>query len=375
MRILAALFAFFLVLPSTLAQTSEQTITALEAPERLSDWNLFEANGDVLTPKDVVYDINSALFSDYALKLRTVRVPEGAQARVHQDEMVLPVGTVLSKTFYYPTSNSAEEGERVSVHKSAEASATDSLDRSRARLLETRVLVNTEAGWIALPYVWDADQSEATLQLAGETVAARLIDGRKQVDFEYLVPDANQCASCHAADGVELKPIGFKTRHLNKTRDVEGKLVNQIDHWREIGILSAGVSVPTRANARWDDASQTLDARARAYLDVNCSHCHGAQGGANHSGLWLTPDVQDPIQLGVCKPPVATGRGSGDDAYIIVPGKPRDSILLHRMQSTEPDVAMPELGRSLVHQEGVELIEAWIRSLPDASRARCKLKT
>lgn len=371
MRIFAALVALLLIVPSTLAQTTAQSVATLEAPEQLSDWDLFEAIGDVLTPKDVVYDINSALFSDYALKLRTLRVPKGEQARLYQDEMLLPVGTILSKTFYYPTSTSAEEDERVSVHKSEEAPGSDSLDRSRVRLLETRVLVKTEAGWIALPYVWDADQSEATLQLAGESIAVRLIDGRRQVDFEYLVPDANQCASCHAANGVELKPIGLKTRHLNKTRAVEGKLVNQIDHWREIGILSAGTSKPTRANARWDDASQTLEARARAYLDVNCSHCHGAEGGANHSGLWLTPDVQDPIQLGVCKPPVATGRGSGDDAYIIVPGKPRDSILLHRMQSTEPDVAMPELGRSLVHQEGVQLIEAWIRSLRSKQRTPC----
>jgi uncharacterized repeat protein (TIGR03806 family) len=237
--------------------------------------------------------------------------------------------------------------------------------------LETRLLVNTEEGWIALPYVWDAEQTEATLQLAGESVALRLHDGRKHADFDYLVPDANQCASCHAADGVEIKPIGLKVRHVNKTRKVAGKSVNQLDHWRALGILDAH-QPSAMANARWDDSSQTLEARARAYLDVNCSHCHGAQGAANHSGLWLTPDTRDPIQLGVCKPPVATGRGSGDASYVIVPGKPRDSILLHRMQSTEPDVAMPELGRSLVHKEGVALIEEWIRTRSaGATRKRC----
>jgi hypothetical protein len=34
------------------------------------------------------------------------------------------------------------------------------------------------------------------------------------------------------------------------------------------------------------------------------------------------------------------------------------------MNSNDPKVAMPELGRSVVHQEGLALIEAWIRSLP-----------
>jgi hypothetical protein len=151
----------------------------------------------------------------------------------------------------------------------------------------------------------------------------------------------------------------------------DGKAVNQLAHWRQLGILDSDSALTTAASARWDDPKQSIDARARAYLDVNCSHCHGAQGAANHSGLWLTPETHDPIQLGLCKLPVATGRGSGDAAYVIVPGKPRDSILLHRMQSTEPDVAMPEIGRSLVHQEGVELIEAWIRSMPSAHQKGC----
>lgn len=368
--VLAALLSYCAL---TCTPSFAQTFTALELPEQLSDWALFEERGEVLIPKDAIYDLNSALFSDYASKLRTVRLPTGTHARIEGDEMVLPVGTILSKTFYYPRASASESG-RFSVLKPQEHAAIDVLDRDQVRLLETRLLVHTGAGWIALPYVWDAEQRNATLELAGDSAALRLLDGRKQIDFDYLVPDANQCASCHASDGLTLEPIGMKVRHLNKTRAVAPQTVNQLDYWRELGILTSLASSTSLANARWDDASQTLEARARAYLDVNCSHCHGAQGAANHSGLWLSPDVSDPIQLGLCKPPVATGRGSGDAAYVIVPGKPRDSILLHRMQSTEPDVAMPELGRSLVHKEGVELIEQWIRSYPNA-RKKCPSDT
>ena len=64
-----------------------------------------------------------------------------------------------------------------------------------------------------------------------------------------------------------------------------------------------------------------------------------------------------------CKAPVATGRGSGGLQYDIVPGQPDASILVYRMISTEPEIRMPELGRNLVHDEGVALIREWITAM------------
>ena len=49
--------------------------------------------------------------------------------------------------------------------------------------------------------------------------------------------------------------------------------------------------------------------------------------------------------------------------FSIVPGKPNESILLHRMDSLDPGVMMPESGRKLSHSEGVALINDWIISL------------
>ena len=51
-----------------------------------------------------------------------------------------------------------------------------------------------------------------------------------------------------------------------------------------------------------------LEDRARAYLDVNCGHCHNPKGPADTSGLWLDAAHHDPRRLGLCKPPVAAGR-------------------------------------------------------------------
>jgi hypothetical protein len=78
----------------------------------------------------------------------------------------------------------------------------------------------------------------------------------------------------------------------------------------------------------------------------------------------LTIFADDDRHLGVCKPPVAAGRGTGDHFFDVVPGKPNDSILAYRLVSNEPGVMMPEQGRSTTHREGVALIEQWIASLP-----------
>ncbi|MEM8725299.1 MAG: hypothetical protein AAGE86_07245, partial [Pseudomonadota bacterium] len=64
------------------------------------------------------------------------------------------------------------------------------------------------------------------------------------------------------------------------------------------------------------------------------------------------------------RPPVAAGRGSGGHLVSIAPGDPDASILIHRMSSTEPGVAMPELGKGTVDEEGVAVLRAWIEGMP-----------
>ena len=121
---------------------------------------------------------------------------------------------------------------------------------------------------------------------------------------------------------------------------------------------------PVPNGVDWADASgASLDDRARAYLDANCAHCHNANGAADTSALDLALESPIDRNYGICKPPVAVGRGSGDRPYDIYPGRPDDSIMIYRMQHTDPAIAMPELGRSTVHAEGVELISEWVRSL------------
>jgi uncharacterized repeat protein (TIGR03806 family) len=342
---------------------------ASDNPQRLSDWGqLGLAGGELrLADRVVPYDLNTPLFTDYALKLRTIWMPDGQTATYREGEVLdFPVGTVITKTFYYPLADTPGHVARGDGHSLTRADG--SLDLSQVRLIETRILVHRETGWAALPYRWNAEQNEATLHRYGDVVPLTLVDtDGAQTPFNYVMPNVNQCASCHAPDSNTrlISPIGPKPRHLNRDFAYPQGSQNQLEHLVEVGYLT-GAPAPADAprNADWSDPMASLEDRARAYLDANCSHCHSPVGPADTSGLNLEPDIAHGPALGLCKLPIAAGSGTGDRRYDIVPGAPDQSILLFRMDNVEPDQMMPEVGRSTIHTEGIALIRAWIESLP-----------
>lgn len=344
---------------SLLAACSEQTpvFHDNEAPQRLSDWNLFELDADKLTPvaDTLVFRPASTLFTDYAQKLRSLWIPAGSQAQVVDGELVYPVGTVLTKTFYYPEAAGT-------VLKQADL-RHQAINLHSSRVLETRLLVKQAAGWKAYPYVWNDDETEAFLRVAGASTDLTLSSDRENQDFTYFVPNQNQCSGCHQTehpDG-EMRPLGARLPHLAAAFDLSAES-RQIDELVQRGWLAGFEDAP--APVDWNDSSQTLADRAQAYLNMNCGHCHNPEGPADTSALILDGSAGTRAQMGICKPPVAAGGGAGDLLYSIVPGNPDNSILHYRMQSREPDEMMPELGRSLVHREGLELISSWISGLP-----------
>jgi uncharacterized repeat protein (TIGR03806 family) len=333
----------------------DPTFHAEGNPPLLSDWGVVGAQGDelVLGSDVLAYDLNTPLFSDYAHKLRTVWMPKGMSATYQASEAFdFPVGTIISKTFYYPRGEN--EGE-VLRNDTVE---TTPLDLDKVQLIETRILAHREAGWIALPYVWNDDQSEAKLKRIGDIKKLTLVSKDRAQPFHYVVPNANQCAGCHATNATtkELLPIGPKARHLNKG--------GQLETWQRVGYLTGGPEAGTTPKAvNWNDLSASLDARARSYLDINCAHCHNKVGPADTSGLHFEPTTQTGAHLGLCKSPIAAGNGTGGRPFDIVPGQPENSITIYRMASVKPSEMMPELGRSIAHDEGVALIREWIAEM------------
>jgi uncharacterized repeat protein (TIGR03806 family) len=339
-------------------------------PQRLSEWHVVFRDGGrlALNGRVVPYDLNSPLFSDYAHKLRTVWMPPGASARYESVQSFgFPVGTVISKTFYYPRAAGGDAAVLRTYDQSRDF-AGQGLDLKNVRLIETRLLVRREHGWEALPYVWNAEQTDAELARTGDEVPLELVaSDQAREPFTYVVPNENQCAGCHVTDlkAKSIAPIGLKARHLNRDYGYPSGTENQLELLQKIGYLT-GLPPLTEVprNVNWRDPAQPLDARARAYLDVNCSHCHSPTGPADTTGLSFEAVTAADRHLGVCKPPVAAGRGTGDHIFDIVPGHPEDSILPFRMGSREPGVMMPEQGRSTVHLEGLALIRNWIAAMP-----------
>lgn len=294
-----------------------------------------------LTP----YALNTPLFSDYAEKHRFLYLPPGAEAVYRSDGVFeFPVGATLVKTFAYP--------------------ADARRPQDKVRYVETRLLIRKATGWTALTYVWNADQTEAVLKRAGARMPLQFVDtdGRTH-EIDYAVPNQNQCKECHQLDKA-LSPIGPKAANLNGDFPYAGGPENQLAHWTRTKILT-GAPAPRAAPraARWDDPAAPIEARARAYLDANCAHCHNPRGIASNSGLFLQLTEPAGPHLGIGKSPVAAGRGSGGLKVGIAPGDPDASILAYRMASTEPGVMMPELGRSVTHEEGLRLVRDWIAGM------------
>ncbi|MEO6103076.1 MAG: hypothetical protein ABIP44_05490, partial [Pseudoxanthomonas sp.] len=224
-------------------------------PKSLDEWQVLKVEGGRLTLNEgvVPYDLNTPLFTDYAHKLRTIWMPKGSSARYDPHASLdFPVGTIISKTFYYPLpSGSQWDGKSVARSNPSQGPMQEGvLDLSSVRLIETRLLVRRESGWVAMPYLWNDAQTAATLQRTGALVALELVDAdgsREAVD--YQVPDQNQCAGCHATDNKTraLHPIGPKARNLNGDFAYASGRENQLVHLGRIGYLSGApdpASVP-----------------------------------------------------------------------------------------------------------------------------------
>ena len=346
-------------------ETDAPVFHAEGRPAQLSDWGVLQVRGGRLDMADGVtpYDLNTPLFTDYAHKLRTIWMPEGVSATYREGEVLdFPVGTVITKTFYYPR---GADG-RVLQTDAMIGLSPGGLDLDAVQLIETRLLVRREAGWTALPYVWNEDQTEAMLARAGDVQRLELENAAtgEAREFAYVVPNANQCAGCHATDNTSraIEPIGPAPRHINRDYVYAEGEMNQLDRLALEGYL-AGLPADRPRAVNAFNADAPLNDRARAWLDINCAHCHNSVGAADTSGLHLDAFAPLDANFGLCKPPIAAGGGTGGRRFSIMPGAPEESILLYRIGTDDPGAMMPELGRSLVFDDSVDLIAEWIASL------------
>lgn len=323
---------------------------------RLSDYNLF------LDPQDArnnprlggyKYEVSPALFSDYAVKDRFVFIPKNtvieldSQIPLKKSELGIryPTGTVITKTFSFKNTEGVYN------------------------VIETRLLIKREQRWVALPYVWNDNKTEALLSYEGfpNKDIEVTITHSETVNIKYDVPNTQECQLCHGMRD-QLQPIGFSRLNFlvnnDQFSDGSNNLIKRLPLFFYKEKLFDLVSLQRISEDNSLQESSRMN--TRQYLDMNCSHCHNPKGYAANSRLYL--EAWRPLgrELGLCKKPVAAGRGSGGLPYVINPQNSLQSILWYRLASTENGVKMPELGRVLAHAEGAQQVARWIETMDEA---------
>jgi len=310
---------------------------------KLSEYKFFVGEMKNLVPayKVLPYDLNSALFTDYAHKKRFVWMPPGSKATYSADGKILdfPSGTVLIKTFYY-----------------------DNVQPSNTtKIIETRLMIKKNSEWIFANYVWNEAQTEASLDLNGSYVNLSWDQEGTIKTTDYRIPSETECFTCHKSHNTAI-PIGPKPQNLNKLYSYADGMQNQLDRWIREGYLAAALPPSITSTVDWTDESQPLELRVRSYLDINCAHCHHEGSHCDYRPMrFAFNETTSPANLGICVPPDEVINPSL--TYIVAKKNPLRSVMSYRIKSVNPSQRMPLLGRTVQHQEAVALIDEWINAM------------
>ena len=304
--------------------------------DNLSEYNFFQGEMKDLSPVYGVipYELISSLFTDYSIKNRFLWMPDGVTANYisSSDVFDFPVGTILIKNFSYE----------------------NILPELSKKNIETRLMIKKETGWIFADYIWNEEQTEASFSLDGSIVDISWLEDGVEKTANYRIPSASECLACHKISD-EAIPNGVKPRNINKTLNYRSNTMNQLDKWMEVGYLN---SYPENLEsvANWQDLSEPLEKRVRSYIDINCAHCHSDNTHCEYRPIRLSFEAtEDLANMGVCLTP-DTNLGNATD-QIINPGNVNRSVLHFRMSSNEEQYRMPLIGRSIVHEEAIAMIE------------------
>ncbi|UJR79525.1 c-type cytochrome domain-containing protein [Sandaracinus amylolyticus] len=286
-------------------------------PDVLADTGCFEPGSSTPIAALLPYDVRVPLWSDGAEKERFVALPDDERLEVDDEgRVVLPPGGVLVKTF-----------------------------RAGAQPIETRLLVRDEQGvWHAATYLWNEAGSEAR-RFEGGTV--------ERGGLTWDVPREDECFDCHVdAAGVSL---GLELAQLDTdvAYAATGRTASQLETLVAIGALAREGLEHEHTPYEPDDV--------RAYLHVQCAHCH-RPGGSATVAIDLRADT-DERWMNVIDQRPERGDPEGEAGILVAPGAPERSVLYQRLTSDDPTWRMPPLGTRRVDTAGVARVAAWIEAM------------
>ncbi|MBL8850414.1 MAG: PQQ-dependent sugar dehydrogenase, partial [Planctomycetaceae bacterium] len=340
--------------------------TSAQFPRKLSETGLFRSTDDLALAAGVVpYTVNAPQWCDGAVKQRYFGLPGDSQIEFEavtypqpapgaRPGWRFPDGTVIAETISLPM----------------EAGNPNSLKRIETRILHYEALIGNEdfgnQYWRGYTYVWNDDQTDAELlDSAGGTRTFTIKDaaapgGQRTQTWRY--PSRAECTVCHNMAAKYV--LGLTTEQTNCLANIDGRRMHQLRHLDGLQVFTSPLAravTELPAVADYHNVDSPLDARARAYLHANCSHCHRKWGGGNTEFQFLASLALD--KTGIVNTPPAHGGFFLPQAAVLAPSDPLRSVLYYRMAKLGSG-RMPRLGSDVIDAEGVQLIHDWIASLP-----------
>jgi uncharacterized repeat protein (TIGR03806 family) len=312
-------------------------------PTRLSDTGLFtDVPSHQVQAGVIPYSVNAPAWMDGAMAERFMGVPDDAKVTYSSGQSWgFTDGTALVQT--------------LSLQRDTE----DADSRFR---VETRVLLRQQGEWASYTYRWNEDQSDAELVPREGGQAEFEIDDAGQVRKQvWRFASRSDCLTCHsrAANFV----LGLTESQLNREHDYSIALADQLATLEHIGLFAAALPNDGAVRAKLTDpydSSQSLETRARSYLNVNCAACHVAAGGGNARMELGSSTPLEKMELIEARPQHDTFGIS--NAMLLAPGDPDRSVLIHRL-SRRGSGQMPPLWTHRVDEKAVTLMRAWIAGL------------
>lgn len=318
-------------------------------PRTLQQTGLFTSVKDrQMAPGVVPYSINAEPWSDYAKAERFIAIPDELAVKTASTPWTFPVNTVLVKTLMLELKGG---------------------DPATRRAIETQLLHFDGTEWMTYTYQWNDEQTDAMLvDAAGaervfevtEPTAVKSSDSHTSVRHQtWRFSGRAECQRCH--NRWSGPPLAFNVPQLNRSHNDDRKPVSQLQTLVALGILDHPVPEEDQPQlADPYDASTGLEPRARAYLQVNCAHCHRMHaGGAVLSQMHYDLSLDKMNMIGV-RP--TQGTFGIHAAQVIAPGNPYRSVLYYRMSKLGGG-RMPYIGSSELDRDGIALIHDWIEQL------------
>ena len=301
-------------------------------PTKLSQTGLF-ANVSTLAPTAGLrpYDLRWPFWSDGATKRRWLVLPEGGKVEfAAEGPWGFPTGTVVVKHFELPL---------------------DDAKPDKTVRLETRVMVHEKRGWAGYAYRWNEAQTDAELVTAPHSATFSVLRGGKSVEQEWYFPAGSDCLRCHTDSHGAV--LGLRTRQLAGGKD------SVLARWNADGVFTSDCGDTSKYPLHpTPDGAATAEAKARAYLDVNCAVCHHPGGPAPGSmDFRVTAKLADMQVVNTrAEDPLVPGQ------LRVKPGDHAHSAMWSRVTSRERE-GMPPLASTVVDEAGAAILAGWIDQL------------